>query len=77
MGKKFESAAAKIGEKPYGLKEAVEAVKKSTFVKFDETVDIALRLGVYPKRADQMVRGTTSRPRGRRGSAGSVSNTSP
>ena len=64
MGKKFESAAAKIGEKPYGLKEAVEAVKQSTFVKFDETVDLALRLGVDPKRADQMVRGTTLLPHG-------------
>ena len=64
MGKKFESAAEKIGEKPYGLKEAVEAVKQSTFVKFDETVDLALRLGVDPKRADQMVRGTTLLPHG-------------
>lgn len=64
MGKKFDAAAAKVEDKPYGLKEAVEAVKQSTFVKFDETVDLALRLGVDPKRADQMVRGTTVLPHG-------------
>lgn len=64
MGKKFESAAAKVEEKPYGLKEAVDTVKQTSFVKFDETVDLALRLGVDPKRADQMVRGTTVLPHG-------------
>lgn len=64
MGKKFEAAAAKVEPKLYGLKEAVEAVKQAAYVKFDETVDLALRLGVDPKRADQMVRGTTVLPHG-------------
>nr|MBA2252472.1 50S ribosomal protein L1 [Nitrospirales bacterium] len=64
MGKKFEAATAKVEPKLYGLKEAVETVKHSAYVKFDETVDLALRLGVDPKRADQMVRGTTVLPHG-------------
>jgi large subunit ribosomal protein L1 len=64
MGKKFKSAAAKVAPKLYELKEAVETVKQCTYVKFDETVDLALRLGVDPKRADQMVRGTTVLPHG-------------
>jgi large subunit ribosomal protein L1 len=46
------------------LREAVDAVKRSAYTKFDESVDLALRLGVDPKRADQMVRGTTSLPHG-------------
>src|SRR5215207_3318646 len=64
MGKKFEAAAAKVEPKLHGLKEAVETVKQSAYAKFDETVDLALRLGVDPKRADQMVRGTTVLPHG-------------
>jgi large subunit ribosomal protein L1 len=46
------------------LREAVDVVKKSAYAKFDESVDIALRLGVDPKRSDQMVRGTTALPHG-------------
>ncbi|MEQ1654409.1 MAG: 50S ribosomal protein L1 [Nitrospira sp.] len=48
----------------YALREAVDVVKKSAYAKFDESVDIALRLGVDPKRSDQMVRGTTALPHG-------------
>jgi large subunit ribosomal protein L1 len=64
MGKKWQAAAAKIEPKLYSLKEAVELVKQTAYAKFDESVDLALRLGVDPKRADQMVRGTTVLPHG-------------
>jgi large subunit ribosomal protein L1 len=65
MGKKMTAAAGFLEAKPYGLKEAVELVKRAAYAKFDESVDLALRLGVDPKRADQMVRGTTVLPHGR------------
>jgi large subunit ribosomal protein L1 len=64
MGKKGKAAAAKTESRPYNLKEAVELVKQVAYAKFDESVDLALRLGVDPKRADQMVRGTTVLPHG-------------
>ena len=64
MGKKMDAAQQKIEPKFYGLKEAVEVVKQTAYAKFDESVDMALRLGVDPKRADQMVRGTTVLPHG-------------
>ena len=64
MGKKMAAASASIESKPYGLKEACELVKRSAYAKFDESVDLALRLGVDPKRADQMIRGTTLLPHG-------------
>lgn len=64
MGKKMKSAAEKIEPRAYALREAVEAVKTSAYAKFDESVDLALRLGVDPKRSDQMVRGTASLPHG-------------
>jgi len=64
MGRKYE-AAAKLVEKPvYPLSEAMPLVKKASFVKFDETVEVAMRLGVDPKHADQMVRGTVVLPHG-------------
>jgi large subunit ribosomal protein L1 len=64
MGKKY-AAAAKLVEKPaYTLAEAMPLVKKAAFAKFDETVEIAMRLGVDPKHADQMVRGTVVLPHG-------------
>ncbi len=63
-GKKF-SAAAKLVEKPaYTLAEAMPILKKTAFAKFDETVELAMRLGVDPKHADQMVRGTVVLPHG-------------
>lgn len=64
MGKKMKAALAKVEPRLYGLKEAVEVVKQTANAKFDESVDMALRLGVDPKRADQMVRGTTVLPHG-------------
>jgi large subunit ribosomal protein L1 len=64
MGKKMEAARAKIEPRVYGLKEAVGLVKQAAHAKFDESVDLALRLGVDPKRADQMVRGTSVLPHG-------------
>ncbi len=64
MGKKMKAASGKVEPRVYGLREAVEVMKKAAFAKFDESVDLALRLGVDPKRSDQMVRGTTSLPHG-------------
>lgn len=64
MGKKMQAAAAKKEPRPYSLREAVDLVKQAAFAKFDESVDLALRLGVDPKRSDQMVRGTTILPHG-------------
>ena len=64
MGKKMAASSALVETKPYGLKEACELVKRTTYAKFDESVDLALRLGVDPKRADQMIRGTTLLPHG-------------
>jgi large subunit ribosomal protein L1 len=64
MGKKYE-AARKLVEKPaYTLEEAMPIVKKAAYAKFDETVEVAIRLGVDPKHADQMVRGTVVLPNG-------------
>ncbi|MGQ0694495.1 MAG: 50S ribosomal protein L1 [Nitrospiraceae bacterium] len=64
MGKKMKAASAKVEPRVYGLREAVEVMKKAAFAKFDESVDLALRLGIDPKRSDQMVRGMTSLPHG-------------
>jgi large subunit ribosomal protein L1 len=64
MGKKYE-ASLKLVEKPaYTVGDAMPLVKKAAFAKFDETVDVAIRLGVDPKHADQMVRGTVVLPHG-------------
>ena len=52
------------GKPEYGLEEAVTLLKKASFAKFDESVDIALRLGVNPKHSDQMVRGIVVLPHG-------------
>ena len=64
VGKKFEAASAQVGERPYTLAEALPLVKKIKFAKFDETVELSIRLGVDPKHADQMVRGTVVLPHG-------------
>ena len=63
-GKKFKAAAEQVQERPYTLEEAIPLVQKLKFTKFDETVEMALRLGVDPKHADQMVRGTVVLPHG-------------
>ena len=64
-GKKFKAVAALVDRtKSYGLEEAVGLAKKTGRTKFDETVDLAVNLGVDPKQADQMVRGTVVLPHG-------------
>ncbi len=64
MGKQFKAAKAKVEDRLYDLPEASALVKEMAFAKFDETVELAVRLGVDPKRADQLVRGTTVLPHG-------------
>jgi large subunit ribosomal protein L1 len=63
-GKKYAAALKQVESKPYALNDAVPLVKKIKFAKFDETVELHLRLGVDPKHADQMVRGTVVLPNG-------------
>jgi large subunit ribosomal protein L1 len=64
-GKKFRSAATKVDRAVnYQARQALELVKGTAFAKFDETVDIAVRLGVDPKHSDQLVRGTVVLPAG-------------
>ena len=63
-GKKFTAAAAQVEDRGYTIEEAIPLVQKLKYAKFDETVELALRLGVDPKHADQMVRGTVVLPHG-------------
>lgn len=64
-GKKLTAAAEKIDRsKVYPISAALDAVKQTAFAKFDETVDVAVRLGVDPRHADQMVRGAVVLPNG-------------
>ena len=63
-GKNFRQAAEKVENRPYPLSEAVGLAKENAFAKFDETMDTAMRLGVDPRHADQMVRGTVVLPHG-------------
>ena len=63
-GKKYTAAAAQVEARPYTIEEAIPLLQKVKYSKFDETVDVALRLGVDPKHADQMVRGTVVLPHG-------------
>jgi large subunit ribosomal protein L1 len=63
-GKKFAAAKAAVPDRPHSIEEAVPLMQKVKFAKFDETVEISLRLGVDPKHADQMVRGTVVLPHG-------------
>jgi len=64
-GKLYRAAVATLEpQKLYSEREAVDRVKAAAFAKFDESVDIAVRLGVDPKHADQIVRGTVSLPHG-------------
>ncbi|MCL5062977.1 MAG: 50S ribosomal protein L1 [Nitrospiraceae bacterium] len=65
MGKKMDSAISNIDlNKEYSIEEAIALVKESKFTKFDETVDMAINLGVDAKKSDQMVRGTVVLPYG-------------
>src|SRR5881227_3000292 len=63
-GKKFAAARAAVPERPHTIEDAVPLMQQVKFAKFDETVELALRLGVDPKHADQMVRGTVVLPHG-------------
>jgi len=64
-GKKYEDAAKRFDRtRAYGPPEAVELVKSLAPAKFDETVELALRLGIDPRKADQVIRGTVALPSG-------------
>jgi large subunit ribosomal protein L1 len=63
-GKKYLAAAQQVEQRKYKLEEAVPLLQKIKFTKFDETVELHLRLGVDPKHADQMVRGAVVLPHG-------------
>ncbi len=64
VGKKYTKSKAAVEAKRYTLEEAVALLKKVSYAKFDETVEVAMKLGVDPKHADQMVRGTVVLPNG-------------
>jgi large subunit ribosomal protein L1 len=64
QSKRFKAAAKKIEKKNYTIEEAVQRVKETASAKFSEGVDIAVRLGVDPKKADQAIRGTVALPHG-------------
>src|SRR5512138_1298510 len=65
IAKKMNAAAAKVDRnKSYTLQDGVELVKDAAYAKFDETVDLSVRLGVDPRHADQMVRGAVVLPNG-------------
>lgn len=63
-GKKYREAATQLEQGPVTLREGIELAKQSAYAQFDESVEIAMRLGVDPKHADQMVRGTVVLPHG-------------
>lgn len=64
-GKRYEAAAGTVDkDKLYSIEDAVKLLKDNAKAKFDETIEIALNLGVDPRHADQMVRGTVSLPHG-------------
>jgi len=63
-GKKFAAARQQVPDRPHTIEEAVPLLQRVKFARFDETVELALRLGVDPKHADQMVRGTVVLPHG-------------
>ncbi len=64
MAKRYKAAIAKVTKPTYTLEEAFSLVKEAASVKFDESVDLAVRLGVDPRHSDQMVRGSTTLPHG-------------
>src|SRR5437879_1154184 len=63
-GRKYETASQHAEQRRYPLEEAIALLQKIKFAKFDETVEVHMRLGVDPKHADQMVRGTVVMPNG-------------
>ncbi|MBP2670633.1 MAG: rplA [candidate division NC10 bacterium] len=62
--KKFLQAKSRVEPRRYQLREAIELIREIRYAKFDETVEVAMRLGVDPRHADQMVRGTVVLPHG-------------
>ena len=64
MGKKYKASKEMVDQPAYALPEAMPLVKKVAFAKFDESVEVSINLGVDPKHADQMVRGTVVLPHG-------------
>lgn len=64
MGKKYQKALAQVEPRTYSMEEALGLIKTLKYTKFDETVDLAIRLGVDPKHSDQMVRGSVVLPHG-------------
>lgn len=63
-GKKYAAARAQVPEGRQAVEGAIETVRKAAFAKFDETLELHVRLGVNPRHADQMVRGTVVLPHG-------------
>ena len=63
-GKKFAAARQQVPARPHTIEDAIPLMQKVKFAKFDETVELSLRLGVDPKQSDQMVRGTVVLPHG-------------
>jgi len=63
-GKQYQAASKQVEARPYPLEEAIPLLQKIKYAKFDETVEVHMRLGVDPKHADQMVRGTVVMPNG-------------
>jgi large subunit ribosomal protein L1 len=64
VGKKFDAAKTQVPDKALTIEEAVPLLQKIKYTKFDETIELTVRLGVDPKHADQMVRGTVVLPHG-------------
>ena len=63
-GRKYQAARQQVPVRPHSIEEAVPLIQKVKYTKFDETVEMSIRLGVDPKHADQMVRGTVVLPHG-------------
>jgi large subunit ribosomal protein L1 len=63
-GRKYQAARQQVPNRPHSMEEAVPLLQKVKYSKFDETVELAVRLGVDPKHSDQMVRGTVVLPHG-------------
>lgn len=63
-GKKYTQAAEKIGSKVYSIAEAVKLAKETSFTKFDGTINVAFKLGLDPKQADQQIRASIVLPHG-------------
>jgi large subunit ribosomal protein L1 len=63
-GRKYQAARQQVPARPHSIEEAVPLIQRVKYTKFDETVELSVRLGVDPKHSDQMVRGTVVLPHG-------------